>query len=69
MSIHDKGSIKSHSNNNPRDDNVLGLRSEKCVGHIGTDTRYKIEPFLDKIYIFRFGCKKNQRNVRPDKHE
>lgn len=28
MSIHDKGSIKSHSNNNPRDDNVLGLRSE-----------------------------------------
>lgn len=40
------------------DDNVLGLRSEKCVGHIGTDTRYKKEPFLDKIYIFRFGCKK-----------
>lgn len=51
------------------DDNVLGLRSEKCVGHIGTDTRYIKEPFLDKIYIFRFGCKKNQRNVRPDKHE
>lgn len=61
MSIHVTGSIKSHSNNNPMDDNVLGLRSEKCVGHIGTDTRYKKEPFLDKIYIFLMVAKKSKK--------
>lgn len=43
------------------DDNVLGLRSEKCVGHIGTDTRYKKEPFFDKIYIFLMVAKKSKK--------